>query len=1205
MSKADRAKHLGRLFLATLLLLLGSASVGTQAGDIPKGSPVGFGDYSSIGLPADATNLVQIVAAQGFNLGLREDGRVIGWGSGGNGALEIPPNLPKVRKIAAGYYFGMALLEDGTPRVWGGWGHVSALQIVTPPPNATNLIDIAGGMAHCLGLRADGTVVAWGNDIFDALIVPANVTNAISVAAGQAYSAVITTNKKVIGWGNRGYYGFNPPASLNDPRALAFGPFGSALGLNGDGRAYAWGNSSASQPPQFTNIFAIAAGSEHRLVAYGDGQVRGFGLNTSGQSAVPTNFPKVFAIAAGERHSVALTRAPVIIGVPNLNGGVLAGTDLKLKPTVLASDEWTVYWFFNGNALLNASSQELSITNIQAGHAGKYDMVASNSFGMTRTGEFQVDVWPAVLHWEQQPAHTTALPGSVATFFVDARGSEPIVYQWFHNGAPILNSNTNRLVIAAANDADAGAYWVIATNVNSTITSDIAQLAVSTPLFTKQPSNHRARANWTLELTAEVISPTPVTLHWFQNGELLLNETNSTLIIEEMTLAKAGNYQVRATNASGEVRSREARVQFLSNEFPTREPGVAVVWGNNMYGDLTEIYAQRDLVQTGAGRFHIAGLHADGHISIWGDNVRFQPFPAGATNLAAICSGDTHVIAVRRDGVPFAWGQALPSGIENVVGLAAGEFSSIFVKADGTIVTVGAPQPPGISNVVAAATGNIDHLAVLSDGRVFCWDPRNNSAPYFAIGITNAIAAAGGEWTQLALLEDGTVVGWSRSFLGPEVPQRVEGLSNVVEIAHYRWAQALLASGEVIPFGGIDAKIVPPGLRATTMSVSIGAGSGTSIIPILDRHPVNQESFSKGSATFESFARGPGNLVYQWFHNDSPIPGATNSTLQLADLLPRQAGRYHVRASNSHGAVESLTANLVVLGAPEIVSQPSIVQVAAGTEAVLEVQVASSLTTSFQWYFGNIPIPLARTNILRLSNVQAAHAGNYRVIVGNSYGSTDSSNIELVVTPSLPTFVTQPSNLSVRDGETAEFKVVVTGTEPFSFQWFHDNTPVPNATGPMLRIENVQQGKAGAYSVQVANLAGSVFSENGLLTQIVSAPAPQILPPFRLARAGRVLRFDAKLLAGTDTGQLTYQWRRTGTNLVGQTNSWLQIDSASSNDAGPYTVVVENGSEPANPKPRQRSSCRDGLPEFYAIGAGVSRRAARTDKLLLTTQRRD
>ena len=52
------------------------------------------------------------------------------------------------------------------------------------------------------------------------------------------------------------------------------------------------------------------------------------------------------------------------------------------------------------------------------------------------------------------------------------------------------------------------------------------------------------------------------------------------------------------------------------------------------------------------------------------------------------------------------------------------------------------------------------------------------------------------------------------------------------------------------------------------------------------------------------------------------------------------------------------------------------------------------------------------------------------------------------------------------------------------------NTPVANATNSTLTLGNVQPTNAGAYSVVVTNVAGSIASTNVFLTVSAGASAP-------------------------------------------------------------------------------------------------------------------
>ena len=74
------------------------------------------------------------------------------------------------------------------------------------------------------------------------------------------------------------------------------------------------------------------------------------------------------------------------------------------------------------------------------------------------------------------------------------------------------------------------------------------------------------------------------------------------------------------------------------------------------------------------------------------------------------------------------------------------------------------------------------------------------------------------------------------------------------------------------------------------------------------------------TATFSVSATGSAPLGYQWLFNNSPIPGATASTLVLDGISPGDAGNYTAVISNSVAAATSAPASLQVISRPHIVA---------------------------------------------------------------------------------------------------------------------------------------------------------------------------------------------------------------------------------------------------------------------------------------------
>jgi len=74
-----------------------------------------------------------------------------------------------------------------------------------------------------------------------------------------------------------------------------------------------------------------------------------------------------------------------------------------------------------------------------------------------------------------------------------------------------------------------------------------------------------------------------------------------------------------------------------------------------------------------------------------------------------------------------------------------------------------------------------------------------------------------------------------------------------------------------------------------------------------------------------------------------------------------------------------------------------------------------------------------------------------------------------------------PADQSVSLSNNATFRVFVTGTSPFSYQWKFNQINLPGATNSALIVSNALPSNAGVYSVAVTNTAGFAVSSNVLL----------------------------------------------------------------------------------------------------------------------------
>ena len=84
-----------------------------------------------------------------------------------------------------------------------------------------------------------------------------------------------------------------------------------------------------------------------------------------------------------------------------------------------------------------------------------------------------------------------------------------------------------------------------------------------------------------------------------------------------------------------------------------------------------------------------------------------------------------------------------------------------------------------------------------------------------------------------------------------------------------------------------------------------------------------------------------------------------------------------------------------------------------------------------------------------------------------------------------PVVVTNPPrSQTVRTGKPVVFRVAVTGTGPFKYQWNFNYQLIPNATRSFFTIPKAQAKDAGKYSVTVDNDLSSDGSADAVLTVV-------------------------------------------------------------------------------------------------------------------------
>ena len=277
--------------------------------------------------------------------------------------------------------------------------------------------------------------------------------------------------------------------------------------------------------------------------------------------------------------------------------------------------------------------------------------------------------------------------------------------------------------------------------------------------------------------------------------------------------------------------------------------------------------------------------------------------------------------------------------------------------------------------------------------------------------------------------------------------------------------------------------------------------------------------------------------------------GGTNVT--ISGLSPGTTYYLAVRAYDAAGD-ESFFSNEITNNSsmvPEITGGLLDQTVLTGGTATLTVSAASTLPLAYQWFHGATAVAGATNTALTVANVSDATAGNYTVVVANSAGSV-TSGVAVISVIDPPLITSEPALLQiVSAGSSVSLSVTVSGTPPFTFQWYDGTAAIPTGTKETLNLANVTAANTGIYYAVVQNAAGSVSSTIASLTVM-----PALLPAVSIgapAAAG-----DFAPVAGAYNG-LFYQTNDGNPEVTEQTAGMLANCVVDTN--GVYSARIRLG----------------------------------------------
>jgi alpha-tubulin suppressor-like RCC1 family protein len=844
---------------------------------------------------------------------------------------------------------------------------------------------------------------------------------------------------------------------------------------------------------------------------------------------------------------------------------VTNGRTLDLSANVAGTDPITYQWFFNGLPITNTArifgvdTLNLTISNMQPADAGGYHLVASNAYGIEPSLVATVDVLipPA---FTSQPESQTINVGEPFSFSTAVNGSEPMSYQWFFAGAPLVDnertygSTTPNLSVSSSVQTDQGGYTLVASNSVGQATSSVALLIVKVPpSFVSQPESKTVTNGNSIILSVSVSGTQPFGYQWYYYGNPLINGgrvagvDGHTLIINNAQPSDAGDYFVVVTNTVGTVTSEIATVTVvvppsftlhatnqtvLANSTVTlstlvegTEPmdfqwlrnGGTLVNDSLLSGVKTTTLTISNISSGYAGNFqlrasNVAGvtLSATATVTVLTPpSITTQPkgrsAPAGLLTTFSVAAAGTSPLSYQwlRNGVPIPGATGMSHGIPQVSSNSIGEYRVVVTNSFGSTTSA---------------------VALLTVGPVAAWgrDTSNECLP--PPGLSNVCAVAGQSGSSLILRHDGYYQSWGSanftvngSVVGIAADNsytllRNDGTmenptTNIVKVAAgWNHRLGLSREGVVVAFGSGPGTNVPVGLRDVA---AIAAGGS------------------------HSLALRSNGTVVAWGSTT-----ATNVPVGLVNVVAIAAGDFHSLALKSDGT-------MVAWGSPNYTAIPTnintnIAAIAIGSypQGTAHTLALRSNGTVVAWgsnTYGQTNVPFGLSNVI--------------AIAGAPYHSL------ALVGDGKPVLLRPPVGGKQYEGTPFVLSTEVAGQKPLHYQWFRSDVPLQGATNSSFTITNTTAGLTYSYSVLVSNTLGSVRSIWVPVSGIRTAPQILSIPTNLNVRFGSPIVIDP-VVVGSEP--IRYQWIFNNTNLVNATNRTLVIAHAHYTNAGFYSLWISN-----------------------------------------------
>ncbi|XP_073252081.1 basement membrane-specific heparan sulfate proteoglycan core protein-like [Porites lutea] len=346
-------------------------------------------------------------------------------------------------------------------------------------------------------------------------------------------------------------------------------------------------------------------------------------------------------------------------------------------------------------------------------------------------------------------------------------------------------------------------------------------------------------------------------------------------------------------------------------------------------------------------------------------------------------------------------------------------------------------------------------------------------------------------------------------------------------------------------------------------------------LPTVRVRPMKRIKEEGKNAVFYCFAGGQQRPRFAWTREDgqpmSRRVSVKGKRLKIKGVQKEDEGTYVCTARNVYGsetASAKLTVKDVLVDPIAVTVSPKVLYVPLSKSAQFTCTAKSHAGYSLKWtlgMYGALPEGAVDENgVLKFENTQGIHEGTYTCTGKNSF-TNDMASVQLRVGVTSPKVSISPVLLSVREGDSAQFRCSAIGFPAPVLQWhggpdskLPSEAILSNDNG-LLTIPKVEKINEGKYFCTAENLGG-ISGTSAFLNVSAGGSVPEIsITPSTL----NVIEGDEALfecLAGGDPTP-TIRWSREKGRLSSSSsseNGVLIISSTKLEDAGTYFCRAAN-----------------------------------------------